>query len=326
MRIRTVALSVLLVIVIPQLLFSLLYGINQSAPIRTVEEVAIENAEEKERCIMIKYEDHVEMVGFEDYISGVLLAEMPLDFEVEALKAQAVAIRTYTLRNLGRKHTDADICTDASCCQAYINVGDYAGNVNNLQKLDKAVLDTTDYVLTYHGNLIEATYFSCSGGKTEDAVAVWGTSVPYLMSVDSPGEENCKHYEKSITLSKSEFLKKMGLRHDLNLDTAAIYTTYTNGGGVATITIANDVFTGTQVRGLLNLSSTSFHFQVVDDTVIVTTRGNGHRVGMSQYGAEAMAVSGNTFEEILMHYYPGTQLATLSSAQLNAIFDKEAFL
>ncbi len=326
MRIRTVALTVLLVIVVPQMLFSFLKKNNQKIPSITEDELIIEENEKIERYIMIKYEDRTELVGFEDYIAGVLLAEMPLDFELEALKAQAVAIRTYTLRNLGRKHQNADICTEASCCQAYINVRDYAGDTENLQKLESAVLDTADCVLTYQGNLIEATYFSCSGGKTEDAVAVWGTSVPYLMSVDSPGEENCKHYEKSITLAKSEFLKKMGLRHDLNLDTSVIKTTYTNGGGVAKISIAENAFTGTQVRNLLNLSSTSFHFQVVDDTVIVTTRGNGHRVGMSQYGAEAMAVSGNTFEEILMHYYPGTQLVTLSTTQLNAVFDKEAFL
>ena len=326
MRIRTVALTILLTIVVPQMLFSFLKKNNQEIPPIMEDELITEENEKIERFIMIKHENRTELVGFEDYIAGVLLAEMPLDFELEALKAQAVAIRTYTLRNLGRKHTDADICTDASCCQAYINVEEFTGNAKNLQKLERAVLDTADYILTYHGNLIEATYFSCSGGKTEDAVAVWGTSVPYLMSVESPGEENCKHYEKSITLSRSEFLKKMGLRHDLNLDTAAIDTTYTNGGGVATITIADDTFTGTQVRSLLNLSSTSFAFQIVGDTVIITTRGNGHRVGMSQYGAEAMAVSGNTFEEILMHYYPGTQLVTVSSTQLNAVFDKEAFL
>ena len=326
MRIRTVALTILLAIVVPQMLFSFLKKNNQEILPIMEDELITEENEKIERFITIKHENRTELVGFGDYIAGVLLAEMPLDFELEALKAQAVAIRTYTLRNLGRKHTDADICTDPSCCQAYINVEEFAGNAKNLQKLERAVLDTADYILTYHGNLIEATYFSCSGGKTEDSVAVWGTIVPYLMSVESPGEENCKHYEKSITLSKSEFLKKMGLRHDLNLDTAAIDTTYTNGGGVATITIADDTFTGTQVRSLLNLSSTSFAFQIVGDTVIITTWGNGHRVGMSQYGAEAMAVSGNTFEEILMHYYPGTQLVTVSSTQLNAVFDKEAFL
>ena len=203
LRIKTAIVTVLLVFVMPQILFSVLKESNQIKLFTKTDDLIVKETESIERLIMIKHDDCTELVGFDDYIAGVLLAEMPLDFELEALKAQAVAIRTYTLRNLGRKHTDADICTDASCCQAYINVEEFTGNIKNLEKLERAVIDTADYILTYHGNLIEATYFSCSGGKTEDAVAVWGTSVPYLMSVESPGEENCKHYEQSITLSKS---------------------------------------------------------------------------------------------------------------------------
>ena len=175
----------------------------------------------------------------------------------------------------------------------------------DLIKISDAVLQTAGKVLTYNGALIEATYYSCSGGRTEDAVAVWGQDIPYLQSVESPGEERASHYIDTVTYDRSELEQVLGQKLSGNwLGTV----TYTRGGGVETIEIGSKVYKGTEIRQLLGLRSTAFVMTAVADTVTVTTKGYGHRVGMSQYGADAMAVSGSTYDSILTHYYPGTEL------------------
>ena len=241
----------------------------------------------------------------ETYILGVVLGEMPASFETEALKAQAVVARTYTLRE--KRHENADICTDHTCCQAYCSPESYTGGKDALEKVKAAVYDTAGQVVTYQGSLIEATYFSCSGGKTEDAVAVWGQSVPYLQAVDSPGEEKAANYLKTVSMSASEFSSAFGGLSGMT-STWIGEITYTKGGGVDTIVIGGRVYKGTQVRQKLSLRSTAFAITIVGSSVTITTKGNGHRVGMSQYGADAMAVAGSSYGEILAHYYPGTLL------------------
>ncbi len=252
------------------------------------------------------------------YLAGVMLAEMPATFEEEALKAQSVAARTYAWKAVvtGGKHGDGTICTDAGCCQAYIAPEDYleqGGNQEDLQKIQSAVASTSGQVLTYGDELIEATYFSCSGGQTEAAAAVWGVEFPYLQAQPSPGEENAAVYTDTVTFTLDGFQSALGIL--LQGDPASWFgiPTYTDGGGVDTLPIGDTVFTGTQLRSLLNLRSTAFTLVVTDDSVAITTRGYGHRVGMSQYGADAMAVSGKTYGQILAYYYPGTQLTQLSA-------------
>lgn len=249
----------------------------------------------------------------DEYVVGVVLAEMPAEFDEEALKAQAVAARTYALKRYrgGEKHENGAVCTDSSCCQAYCSPDDYlkqGESTENLQKVMDAVEKTNNQILVYDGRLIEATYFSCSGGRTEDALAVWGAEIPYLQAVDSPGEEQASHYMDTVSFSLQEFARLM------ELDTRDLQgnwiggITYTDGGGVAAIWIAGQSFKGTAVRQKLGLRSTAFVMTAVGNTVTVTTKGFGHRVGMSQYGAEAMAVSGSTYQQILEYYYQGTQL------------------
>lgn len=255
----------------------------------------------------------VQQMEMDTYLTGVVLGEMPADFEVEALKAQAVVARTYALRrdSTGDKH--AGVCTDSGCCQAYRDPQEYlasGGLQENLDKIKAAVTATTAQVLTYDGQLIDATYFSCSGGKTEDAAAVWGLDVPYLQAVDSPGEEKAPRHTETVTFSKAE------LQSALDIELSGNWLgkiTYTEGGGVDTIQIGNTTFKGTTLRQLLGLRSTAFVITAVGDTVTITTKGFGHRVGMSQYGAEAMAVTGSTYRQILSHYYLGTTLETWSA-------------
>ena len=246
----------------------------------------------------------------EPYLVGVLLKEMPAFFEEEALKAQAVVARTYARKawEAGGKHGDGSVCTEPSCCQGYCTEEEYylqGGREENVEKVRSAVCATAGQVLTYEGKLIEATYFSCSGGRTEDAVAVWGTDFPYLRAVDSPGEEEAAYYRSEMTVPKSEIEQKLGVSLDQGVMDEVIYT---EGGGVDTVCIGGTYFTGVEVRSLLGLRSTAFSLEEEGENIVITTKGYGHRVGMSQYGADAMAVAGSTYEEILSHYYPGTAL------------------
>ena len=152
------------------------------------------------------------------------------------------------------------------------------------------------------------SFVSCSGGSTEDAVAVWGQDVPYLQAVDSPGEEDAPRFTDTVKFSSGEFAEKLGLTASGAPADWFGAATYTDGGGVDTMTIRGQTFTGTQLRSKLGLRSTAFEISVSGNTVTITTRGFGHRVGMSQYGAQAMAREGSTCAEILAHYYTGTEL------------------
>jgi len=262
---------------------------------------------------VLREDGEIVQLPLNDYLTCVVLAEMPVTFEEEALKAQSVVARTYTLRAMEKasKHEAAAVCMDASCCQAYISTDEYlqkGGKEENIRSIERIVTATDGRVLVYEGNLIEATYFSCSGGTTEDAVAVWGTDVPYLQSVTSPGEEGAAYYTDTVSFTAQELASRLDL--DLSGDPADWFSeaVYTDGGGIATIMIGGETFEGTQLRKLLSLRSTAFTVTTEEDTVSFHTRGYGHRVGMSQYGANAMALDGCSYDEILLHYYQGAEL------------------
>lgn len=280
-----------------------------------------------ENTILVEDQGRILQMDLEEYILSVLLAEVPANFECEALKAQAIATRTYTLRRylLQNKHENAHVCTNATCCQAFIQISDYLeqGHTDaQLRKIKDAVDETARQVITYHSELIEATYFSCAGMRTEKAVDVWGKDVPYLLSVESPGEEISRNYRSTTILSYKKFAEKLDLDETQCISSADLSITYTTGGGIAEMRILGQHFTGTELRSILELPSTVMDFKFEDEFVEITTIGAGHRVGMSQYGAHVMALSGKKAEEILLHYYSGTELQTLSDAQLKGIFDK----
>jgi len=252
-------------------------------------------------------------IELEDYLTGVLLKELPADFHLEAKKAQAVVARTYALRTtqIKNKHPGGAICTDPSCCQGYYDPERYiadGGSVEKVKEASLAVAETEALVLTLDGVWIDATYFSCSGGRTESAVAVWGADIPYLQAVDSPGEENASHYKDTVSFSSTEFCDALGVSLPGNPDAWFGDVRYTDGGGVDTMVIGGAEYTGTQLRSKLNLRSTSFSVQTDGENINITTKGFGHRVGMSQYGAQAMAQEGRDYVEILTHYYPHTEI------------------
>ena len=319
---KEIVIALLLGLILPATLFSVLRKKPADAPeasgIATVQTQGTETVPPVFEIAVLMDNGSIETMDLDSYLTAVVLQEMPAEFELEALKAQAVVARTYAMRRAatGGKHTGAAVCTDSSCCQGYCPEEEYilnGGEPSCVDKIRTAVTETADQVLLYEGELIEATYFSCSGGKTEDAQAVWGGDIPYLQSVDSPGEEAAVHYTDTMRFSAQEFSQLLGGQLTGEPGTWLEGVTYTDGGGVASMKICGREYTGTKLRQLLGLRSTAFVMTAVGDTVVITTKGFGHRVGMSQYGADAMAVQGSSYEQILAHYYQGTVLGSYAA-------------
>ena len=301
-------------------------GRESAAINREVEEVTTMEAKsfDSQCTVDVLCDDTVVELPLVAYLTGVVLAEMPASFPLAALEAQAVAARTFTLKQMGSpKHENAQVCSDSSCCQAYLSpeaaqqkLGAAYGE--STEQAEKAVKETDGLVITYDGSLIDAVYFSCSGGATEDAVAVWGGDVPYLQSVESPGEEDSARYSDTCCVDVESFRQTL-----LEAEPAAQLegdpenwfsdVSYTEGGGVAVIEIGGVPFRGTELRSLFGLRSTWFEVSIEEDEIVFNTRGYGHRVGMSQYGAQAMAEDGADFEDILTHYYSGVQIVSADS-------------
>lgn len=265
--------------------------------------------------IRLKTGENILTMPLETYLTGVVLAEMPISFHEEALKAQAVAARTFSVRRMqNNKHEGFDLCDQSDCCQAW---SDQSWLQKKLgaeweqywEKASRAVEATKGQVLTYNGEWIDAVYFSCSGGSTETAAAVWGSDVPYLQTVESPGEETASKYRSEKEVSVAEF-RKLLPEASLPDNPAGWFgaVTHTAGGGVETMEIGGESYTGTELRSRFGLNSTKFTVAIEEGTIVFEVFGYGHRVGMSQYGANAMANQGKTYAEILQHYYPGTVL------------------
>ena len=324
MKIKTLFFAVLMVCILPCIIVSILPksddGISESIEIT-------EHPMKENLSIRVVKNGKVVRMSLDEYVLGVLMGEMPEDFAEETLKAQAVATRTYTIFRVlnARKHSEADVCTEPSCCQAYVDpqlILDTSDGKEKLCNFSRCVDVTSNQVLMYNGAVIEATYFSSSGGRTEDALAVWGTDIPYLRSVASPNEKMSGYSHRTYVFSVEEFLLCLGLDNSLRLYDDSVDITYTTGGGVENIQIGDAIYSGVQIRSLFSLPSTVFSISFNGDMVQIDTRGHGHRVGLSQYGAEAMAASGSDYREILAHYYSGTELVSLTDKQIQAIFDK----
>lgn len=264
---------------------------------------------DEEVTLLVAMSDGVCEMNLRDYLIGVISAEMPASFPSEALKAQAIAARTFTLRQAdGRKHPNADVCTDSTCCQGWIK--------SSSEVFSQAVTATDGLVLTYEGALIDATYFSCCSERTEAAVSVWGGDVPYLQSVSSPDESDAPRYFEQVNYSAEEFssiLMSTYPQVDLSSDPDEWFgkISYTKGGGIDTAIIGGINISGTELRKIFSLRSTNITFQTSQDEIRMLTYGYGHRVGMSQYGAKALAEAEHSFEEILLHYYTGVEIFRL---------------
>lgn len=265
-----------------------------------------------------------------DYIKGVVAAEIPMDYHTEAIKAQAVAAHTYALRmrDVQKSSEDsslkgADFSDDPSRYQAYVSreefdkmYGDRAEEY--WQRCSDAVDEVMGKVMLYQDQPIAAAFHSTSSGKTESAEVVWGNAFAYLVPVDSKPDENAPSYqsEKKLTFAEVEAaLKKAYPDIVLSGEKSALFQVQktSESGTVTEIKVGSMTLSGVQLRTALSLSSANFavSYQETEDSYVFTTKGLGHGVGMSQYGANEMAAAGKTYEEILKHYYTGIELADL---------------
>ena len=265
--------------------------------------------------IKIKREDNsIIEVPFEDYIVGVVAAEMPAEFELEALKAQAVAARSYVLKKIEQnKNNDYDIL-DTTMNQVYISDDKMKEKWTNkydeyLKKIKQAVEDTKGQYLTYNGTVIEAFFFSTSSGKTENSEEVFSKSLPYLRSVDSSWDNISPAFNSKNTFSLDEFYFNLNIPYSDNLIINVLETTST--GRIKKIKINNKEFTGNEIRDIFKLKSTFFEIKQDGKQIIINTKGYGHGVGMSQYGAQAMAKANYTYEQILKYYYQGVDISKI---------------
>ena len=262
--------------------------------------------------------EEVREMDMQDYLLGVVAAEMPADFAPESLKAQAVAARTYALYcRDSRRHENADVCADFACCQAYLDDGtlrknwgaDYAAK---REKIAAAVAATDGEILCYGGQAIFAAFHSSSAGCTEDCGAIW-SELPYLVSVWSPeGADSVPNYVSTRSLSPLDFRDTLlaarpGADFSGEPETWLGELTRDRSGRVESLTLGGERFTGAELRALFSLRSTAFTLDY-DGDFLFTVTGFGHGVGMSQYGANVLAGEGADYREILAHYYPGTEL------------------
>lgn len=251
---------------------------------------------------------------------------MPVDFEKEALKAQAIVARTYTIYKINnRKHDNADICDDSTCCQAWVDKEErfkrWESDVENKwNKIEQCVDETKGKIITYQNQPINAFFHSNSGGKTELPTDVWGgnSSIPYLQVVETAGEEGYKQYSSEVEITNQELLDKLKQKYsDIQIDFSNAedikILEYTSSGRVKTIKFGNHNLSGTEVRSLLSLKSTNFEIEKQEEKIKFIVKGYGHGVGMSQTGADSMAKSGSTAEEIIKHFYTGVELTDVNS-------------
>ena len=263
-----------------------------------------ENIKKNEITVTV-YRNNGKIINLEleEYVLGVVGAEMPASFNIEALKAQAILARTYALKSIknGKK------LTDTVSTQAYKDNSELQKLWKNdytkyYEKIKKAVNETKGKIILYNNEYIDAVYHSTSNGKTENSKNVWKNSLPYLVSVDSSWDKNVKSYKKETIFEINEFCNILKLDVEEPITYEIIHN---ETGRVRQITINNKTFSGTEFRNLLKIRSADFEIEINDEKVKVTTYGYGHGVGMSQYGANEMAKQGYSYIQILKHYYTG---------------------
>ena len=263
--------------------------------------------------VRVRHEDTgiIDVVPFEEYVTGVLAGEMPTSFHIEALKAQAVAARSYVMKKMEyNKDRDYDV-VDTIMNQVYLS-DDYLRSVwkesynDKINKIKTAVIETKGEYISYNGDVAEAFFFSTSVGATENGGEIFSKQLPYLVSVSSTWDEISPLYSTNKTISLKEFYNLLGLSYSDTLDIEKIDTTST--GRVNKIKINGNTFTGGQMIDKLNLRSSFFEITKDGENVVINTKGYGHGVGMSQYGAEGMARAGYTYDQILKYYYTGVEI------------------
>lgn len=327
------AFILIITIIVPTILVKTFNFVPKEGKIKTKNTIE-KKEKEKENQIFDGYikvydtrnQETVQM-DLEEYVKGVVAAEMPAEFDIEALKAQAVASRTYAIEKTMKlkdghaDHPSAPLCTGIHC-QAYLSLSELESVKGKKwidkywSKIEEAVNSTKGEVIYYEGQLIEPLYHSTSGGMTEDCKDVFATDVPYLKAVLSPYEEGAPKLKSIVTFTVNEFISKINgkypgvkLTKD-NIPEKIKLVEKTESGRIKKLMIDGQVISGREMRDLLNLNSTNFKITLNPrtDIIEIETIGYGHGVGMSQWGANGMAKKGKKYAEILKYYYTGVEI------------------
>lgn len=276
--------------------------------------------------LLHKKTNEIETVAIDDYLCNVVSAEMPAEYELEALKAQAIVARTYTIYKINnKKHDNADICDDSTCCQAWVDKEtrfarwEESKRETNWNKIREAVISTEGKIITYQNQPINAFFHANSGGKTEMPINVWGgTGLPYLQVVETAGEEGYSQYASEVAFSNDELINKLKSKYkditiDFNNQEEIKILQYTDSGRVKTIKFGNHELSGVETRTILGLKSTNFEITRVDGKIKFTVKGYGHGVGMSQTGADTLTKQGKNCEEIIHHFYKNVEIKEINA-------------
>lgn len=310
---------------------------NMEETISNIDEKPEETVNQQEQYDYQKYKTirllhqetgQVEELNIDEYLYGVVSSEMPANYEIEALKAQAIVARTYTIyqiiHNLG-KHENADICDNSNCCQAWISKDERMAKwtaeeaESNWNKILEAVNSTSGKIITYNGEPINAFFHANSGGVTESSLNIWGgIDYPYLKSVETAGEEGYTQYSSEVIYSKDDLLNKIKEKYpeceiNFSQENCIQIIENTTSGRVKTIKFGNIEIAGTEARTILGLKSTNFTFSIDGDNIKFSVIGYGHGVGMSQTGADALAKTGANYEEIIKHFYTNVEIIEVNS-------------
>ena len=269
-------------------------------------------------------ENVVETLELEDYLINVVAAEMPVEYEEEALKAQATVARTYTLYQIenGHKHDNADVCDSSTCCQAWISKekryekwGD--NQDEKWSKLTNAVYSTAGEVITYNGKPIDAFFFFFYGGTTEIPINVWGGSdFPYLQVVETSGEDEYSQYYSEKEYTKAEIESRMKSAYsdfsiDWNEESCIEILEYTESSRIKTLKIGNKNISGVEARKIFELKSSNFTYEISESTVKFKVIGYGHGVGLSQTGSNTLAKEGKNYKEIIEHFFKNIEIENI---------------
>lgn len=322
-------------ILLPVLISVLFYGKNEISSSESTKNIMKKSEQDKDTYETVYSTsptitvyncstNKTEKMDIETFLYGVVASEMSSDFSEEALKAQAVAARTYIIykieNNMTQGHNGADICTNSNHCQAYASYEELKNKKgdewikNSYPKIKQAVDDTKGHILTYDNKAILPLYFSTSSGKTENSEEVFSAQYPYLKSVSSPYEEQSPKYYTEKKINKNDFVNLLKKNYSSisisseNLNNTVKILDRTTAGSVNTIQVGNKKITGRNMRTIFGLNSSNFDLGFNGDTVIFKVKGYGHGVGMSQWGAEGMAQKNYKYDEILFHYYTDTQI------------------
>lgn len=299
----------------------------ESATEPEASQTAADAARDDTMTLRVLHGGAVEEMDMAAYLQGVLRAEMPASFELEALKAQAIAARTYTLYKMRggpiANHPDADACDDITCCKAYKTAEDAAADWGGMalyyeEKLARAVSETDGEVVLYGGEPILAVFCSSTNGHTQNAGAVWQSDLPYLQSVSSPENEELVPNYYSVERFSAEAFRALFLAAHPEAGLSGAPSGWIGGverndaGFVTTLRVGGVTVKGNELRTILALRSPSFTVETDGDTLVFRVTGYGHGVGMSQYGANILAKEGMDAEEILAHYFTGTTVGSLA--------------